>query len=357
MTMRVAALTTGLQTPSSRFRIRQHIAPLAEHGILVREFMPVVGDNVDNLLRPLRPKGTRIRNFPLIYPLYFGLLALRLAARLPGVAASWRYDLTWLERGLCGGWPTLERLLGKPLVLDVDDAVWLAQPFGAKQMQRTAERADVVVVCNSYLADWFGRFCRRVELVPTPVDGDIFFPIAKPEDSAFIVGWTGTSANFPYLASIRQALAKFLHHAPEARLRIVAENPPADLGLPPERVEFVRWSAANEAAAVQTMDVGIMPLADDAWTRGKCAFKLIQYMACGLPVVASPVGMTAEVLGRGNVGLTARNDAQWLDALIFLYEQRDKAKSLGTAGRTKFLEHYSRGAATRQLAEIFNSTR
>ena len=108
---------------------------------------------------------------------------------------------------------------------------------------------------------------------------------------------------------------------------------------------------------MQTMDVGIMPLADDAWTRGKCAFKLIQYMACGLPVVASPVGMTAEVLGRGDVGLTARNDSQWLDALIFLYEQRDKAKSLGTAGRTKFLEHYSRGAATRQLAAIFNGIR
>ena len=179
MTLRVAALTSGLHTPSSRFRIRQHIAPLAEHDILVREFRPVVGNNVDNLLRPLRPKGTRIRSFPPIYPLYVALLSLRVAARVPGVVASWRYDLTWLERGLCDGWPTLERLLGKPLVLDVDDAVWLAEPFGARQMQRTAERADVVVVCNNYLADWFGRYCRRIELVPTPVDGDIFFPIDK----------------------------------------------------------------------------------------------------------------------------------------------------------------------------------
>src|SRR6185437_2053075 len=153
--------------------------------------------------------------------------------------------------GLCDGWPTLETLLGKPLILDVDDAVWLAEPFGTRQMQRAAEHADVVVVCNNYLAEWFGRFCRRVELVPTPVDGDIFFPIEKREDSAFIVGWTGTSANFPYLAAIRHALAKFLHHAPEARLRVVADRPPADLGLPPERIEFIRWSEANEAKLVQ----------------------------------------------------------------------------------------------------------
>jgi glycosyltransferase involved in cell wall biosynthesis len=245
--------------------------------------------------------------------------------------------------------------LGKPLILDVDDAVWLAEPFGARQMQRAAEHADAVVVCNTYLAEWFGRFCRRVELVPTPVDGDVFFPQQKPDDSSFVVGWTGTSANFHYLAMIKDALVSFLRHAPEARLRIVADHPPADLDLPAERVEFVRWSEANEATAVQTMDVGIMPLADDAWTRGKCALKVIQYMACGLPVVASPVGMTAEALDRGDVGLSARSEQQWVDALIFLYENRQKAKSLGAAGRVKFLEHYSRPAATGKLAGIFKS--
>ncbi len=357
MTLRVAALTSGLHTPSSRFRIRQHIAPLAEHDILVREFRPVVGNNVDNLLRPLRPKGTRIRSFPPIYPLYVALLSLRVAARVPGVVASWRYDLTWLERGLCDGWPTLERLLGKPLVLDVDDAVWLAEPFGARQMQRTAERADVVVVCNNYLAEWFGRYCGRIELVPTPVDGDIFFPIDKQHGAEFVVGWTGTQTNFRYLAMIRKALARFLRHAPSARLRIVADHPPTDLELPPERVEFIRWSEASEANAVQAMDVGIMPLADDAWTRGKCGFKVIQYMACGLPVVASPVGMTAEILARGELGFSAETEQEWVDALVYLYEHREKANHLGAEGRAKFLEHYSRGAATRQLAEIFKRLR
>ncbi len=357
MTLRVAALTSGLHTPSSRFRIRQHIEPLAEYGVLVREYRPVVGNNVDNILKPLRPRGTRIRGFPPIYPLYFGLLMLRLAARVPGVAASWRYDLTWLERGLCDGWPTLEPLLGKPLVLDVDDAVWLAEPFGARQMQRIAEYADVVVVCNTYLAEWFGRYCRRIELVPTPVDGDRFFPTQKQHGAEFVVGWTGTQANFRYLALIKNALSRFLRHAPNARLRIVADHPPTDLQLPPERVEFIQWSEANEATSVQAMDVGIMPLADDAWTRGKCGFKVIQYMACGLPVVASPVGMTAEILARGEFGLSADTEQEWVDALVFLYEHRQDANRLGTEGRAKFVEHYSRGAATRQLAGIFKRLR
>lgn len=355
MTLRVAALTSGLHTPSSRFRIRQHIAPLAEHGIVVREFRPSVDNNADRMLRPLRPKGTRIRNFPLIHPLYFGLLGLRLGARVPGLVASWRSDLTWLERGLCDGWPTLETLLGKPLVLDVDDAVWLTQPFGARQMRRTAEHADVVVVCNNYLAEWFGRFCRRIELVPTPVDGDVFFPIQKSTDSSYVVGWTGTSANYPYLALIRESLAKFMRAAPHARLRIVADTAPPNLGLPLDRVDFLRWSESSEAPSVQTMDVGIMPLADDAWTRGKCAFKAIQYMACGLPIVASPVGMSAELLNRANVGIAVRTEQQWLDALIFLYEQRETGKNMGATGRAQFLEHYGRAAATRQLAGIFKS--
>ena len=355
MTLRVAALTSGLRTPSSRFRIRQHIKPLADHGILVNEFKPVIGDAADILLPPLRPKGVRIRHFPPIYPLYLGLLSLRLAARLPGVFASWRHDITWLERGLCAGWPTLETRLRKPLVLDVDDAVWLAEPFGAKQMRGAAQRADVVVVCNCYLAQWFSRFCKRIEIVPTPVDGDVFAPVEKPDHSPYIVGWTGMSGNYRYLADIRSALSRFLRHAPDARLRIVADAPPPDWGLPADSVEFVQWSEASEAVAVQSMNVGIMPLSDDEWTRGKCGFKAIQYMACGLPIVASPVGANVELLRDGSVGLAASSEEQWLDALIFLYEQRGEARSIGTRGRARFLERYSRAAATAQLARIFKT--
>jgi glycosyltransferase involved in cell wall biosynthesis len=103
------------------------------------------------------------------------------------------------------------------------------------------------------------------------------------------------------------------------------------------------------------MNVGIMPLSDDEWTRGKCGFKAIQYMACGLPIVASPVGANIELLRDGSVGLAASSEEQWLDALIFLYEQRGEARSIGTRGRTRFLERYSRAAATAQLARIFKT--
>ena len=356
MTLRVAALTSGLHTPSSRFRIRQHIAPLVKHGIEVREFKPFVEESVDNVLLPLRPEGVRIRQMPPLYPVYGALLALRVAARMPGVAASWHSDVTWLERGLCAGWPTLEKQLRKPLVLDVDDAVWLAEPLGGTQMRRAAERADVVVVCNSYLADWFGQYCTRIEMVPTAVDAEVFVPAPKKERSPYIVGWTGVRANYRYVEAIRPALARFLAHAPDARLRIVADAPPPHWDLPADSVEFIQWSEQNEIASVQSMDVGIMPLLDTEWTRGKCGFKAIQYMACGVPVIASPVGMNVELLQRG-VGLAASTEQQWLDALIFLYEHSEDARRIGALGRTIFLERYSLAAATSQLARIFKSLR
>jgi len=154
---------------------------------------------------------------------------------------------------------------------------------------------------------------------------------------------------------IHEALSKFLRHAPEARLRIVAEARPENLKLPPDRIDFIEWSESSEARAVQGMDVGIMPLTDDTWSKGKCAFKVIQYMACAVPVVASPIGMTADVLARGEFGMAARTEQEWLDALVFLYEQRAEARRLGASGRASFLEHYSRAAATRRIADVFMS--
>jgi glycosyltransferase involved in cell wall biosynthesis len=357
MTLRVAAITTGSRTPSSRFRVRQHIKPLRDYDIVVREFIPVVDDRVESALRFVHPKSVRIRDFPPAYPFYAAHLAARVAAHLPGIVSSRRYDVTWLSRGLCEGWHTLESKLGKPLVLDVDDAIWLREPFGERQARGAAQRADVVVVCNDYLAEWFAPHCKRIEHVATAVDGEVFFPVDTRADDRFVIGWTGTSSNFRYLANMRHALAAFLRHAPDARLRIVADARPTGLELPEHAVEFVRWSEADEARAVQTMDVGIMPLVDDAWTRGKCAFKVIQYMACGLPVVASPYGMNAEAMGCGTVGMTATTDQQWLDALVFLYEQRDEARRIGAAARRAFLERFDLPVATRKLAEIFLSLR
>lgn len=351
--MRIAAITPGRTVPSARFRVRQHIAGLRDFGISVREFYPPIGEEI---LQLVKPRNVRVRQFPPAYPVYALLQAQAILSATMATLRTWGYDVTWLQRGLIPGWPTMEVALKRPMVIDVDDAVWQSRPFGDCQMKWAAERADAVVVCNAYLAEWFQAHCRRVELMPTTVDGERFVPLGVARDGPFVVGWTGTSGNFAYLFKIRDALEEFLGLAPDACLRFVADKDPRELlALPNDRVEFVKWSEENEVAAVQSMSVGLMPLEDDKWAHGKCSFKIIQYMACGVPFVVSPVGMNAEVLRCGSAGFAARGHAEWVEVLLHLYRERDVAKELGQKGRSIFLANYDRHLVTEKLAILFRS--
>lgn len=348
---KIAALTSGPYTPSTRFRIRQHITPLKEYGFEIDEFFPNVRKEA---FFDFFPQKIGLRNFPPVWPLYFAHEARKTASLLPGILASRHAEITWLERGLCPGWPTFEFALKRPLVLDVDDAVWKSGPFGNKQMRITAQRADVVCVGNSFLADWFGHFNSNIRIIPTSIDSERFFPAENKQNSEdFIVGWTGTSGNFRYLYNISEALNKLFQHVPTARLLIVAECRPDALDLPNDRVDFQYWSEENESKLIQVMDVGIMPLNDDEWCKGKCAFKMLQYMACGLPVVVSPVGMNLEVMKLGDVGFAVNTVGEWADALIALYENPVQRRLMGSLGRTIFENYFSRKIVTKALAEIF----
>ena len=346
--IKVAALTGGRYIPSSRFRFRQHFQPLTEYGVNVSEYSPVISKSV-TALKLLN--GKRLREAPYILPLFFAVEIGKFASLLPGVLKSWRHDIVWLERGLYDGLPTIECGLKKPLVLDVDDAVWQSPPYGESQMKYTALRADTIVVGNTYLADWFSQFSKNIEIIPTAVDTNQFFPVQQDENRSFTVGWTGTSGNFNYLCSISNALKNFFEYAKNARLLVVADKFPDGFDLPYERLDFVKWSENNEAAMVQKMDVGLMPLADDSWSRGKCSFKMLQYMACGIPVVVSPVGMNAEVLAKGNIGFKATSEKDWLDVLIYLYEDENRRAIMGKEGRRIVERDYCRTVVTELLAK------
>jgi glycosyltransferase involved in cell wall biosynthesis len=347
----VAALTSGRRVPSARFRVRQHVEPLRLLGVDVHEYVPAI-DKYARL--PGWPAGvSQVAVWPL-YPLW---QAVKVSSRLRAVLASRRYDVTWLERELLPGYLTLERALKRPLVLDVDDAIWLAKPFGRSAARAIARQADVIVAGNRYLGEWFSEHNRDVHVVPTAVDTDRFRPRSRPvsDRASFVVGWTGTSANLPFLRSIERPLRRFLDEHPRARLRVVSDAPP---GLTARgRVDYVPWSEEVEVSAVQEMDVGLMPLPDDEWTRGKCGFKMLQYMACGVPVVASPVGVNAQILAMGELGLAAREEADWYDALRWLYTNASQALQYGQNGRSVAETRFGKEVVARQLAEIFRRFR
>ena len=345
----VAALTSGWQTPSSRFRVRQHISPLRELGVAVQEYVPAI-DKYRNL--PFWPEKV---NYRYGLPLFLMWQGVKVATRIPGVWGSWSHQVTWLGRELLPGLLTLEPLLKRPMVFDVDDAVWLAPPFG-KSVKTIARRSKIVVAGNNYLADWFASCCRDVRVVPTAVDLDRYRP--RPahhtgHNGPFRIGWIGTSGNLRYLEAIESPLDLFLADHRDSELLVVADKPPAFRHLPGDRVRFLPWSEKAEVGALQQMDVGLMPLPNEVWTRGKCSYKMLQYMACGIPVVVSPVGMNVEILALGRAGLACCNDGEWYEALSHLYANRERACIYGAEGRAIVERSFSREQVTETMAEIF----
>jgi len=330
----LAALTTGFNKPAPRFRIRQYIQRLAEHGVVVKELMPF-SDKTYYFPGPFKAMN-----------------------RISSLFRSREADVVWLGREFAVGYETFERLLKRPRILDVDDAVWLHRPFGRFTMPDIARAMDAVTAGNSYLAEYFGRYCKKVYVVPTAIDLDRYTlrpESANEQGGKFVIGWTGSSSNFKYLDSIEPVLNRFIQEYDRAELILTADRPWEYSLLPAEKVRFIRWSVEEEVSILHSMSVGIMPLADDKWSRGKCAFKMLQYMGVGLPVIVSPVGMNREVLDKGDIGLAASSPDQWYDALVSLYKDRPLQVKSGLEGRKVVEQFYNADIIARELAEIFKS--
>ena len=349
--MKVAALTSGLNIPSARFRVRQYLPYLKRSGLDVTEYCPRVSQGAR---LPGRLGEVRARYFP---PLLIGQAATNFACRIPGIMGSYKADVTWLERNFIPGLDDFSGLLKRPLVLDIDDAIWLYSPLGVGMISRLVGRADMVLAGNQYLANWCSQFCKDIKIIPTAVDANRFSSreVPKAEGAPFVVGWIGTSGNFRFLDIIEAALARFFRASPGARFLVVADKCPKLTTLPPNQIDFVPWDASNEHLLLQEMDVGLMPIDDTDLSRGKCSFKMLQYMAAGIPVVASPFGMNSEVFAAGNIGYAARTEQDWVDALFQCSKDRAERISQGKNGREVIVSQYSAEVVAFKISEAFNT--
>ena len=336
--MRVVAFTSGLNEPSSRFRVRQFIPSLASHGVHVDEY-PCTPAKFD-------PVPFGVPRFVWDYR--------RLRSRKRAFHSASTADLVWMEREFLAGRETLELSVGRASnrILDIDDAIFLSGVKGFSE--RIAAGCAAVIVGNAWLAEHYRPHAKRVFVVPTSVEpADWAGGNPNPGQNRWIVGWTGSSANFPYLLQTEPALAIFLANHRDAVVRVVADKPPLWKSLPPEQIEFVRWTVEAERLAVRGMDVGLMPLADEEWARGKCAAKMLVYMAAGLPVVVSPVGANVDVLARDDVGYAARTTEEWLAALERLYRDAQGARAMGQRGLAVVKAEYSVTINAARLAAVF----
>lgn len=331
--LRVAAFTGGVAVPSARFRVRQYIPTLLQHGVAVKEMYSRFGK--------YPPQNRWIR------PLWAGAT---LAEQIPNIIKSHRFDAVLLQREMLSTFATLEPLTKTPRVLDVDDAIFLRR--NGDFARRLAQISDRVICGNTYLADWFSVWNKDIFIIPTAVDTDRYVPAFKRNncEDAMVIGWIGISENLKYVYAIEGALAKVMELHEKAKLRIVCNKAPEFHLIDVRRCEFIRWSEAVEIESIQGMDIGIMPLENTAWARGKCSLKMLQYMACGLPVVASPVGMNADVLSMGNVGIAVLCEAEWVDAIVSLLVDPALRQKMGTYGRQVVMESFSVTRVAPQIA-------
>ena len=212
----------------------------------------------------------------------------------------------------------------------------------------------MIIAGNAYLADWYSQYNANVRIVHTAIDTARFVP-AEHEPDAFVIGWTGSSWTLPYLESIEDSLHQFMSLHPDSKIRVIADRAPAFQRINARQVEYVSWSPENEAVSLRGMSVGLMPLPDDDWTRGKCSFKMLQYMSCGIPTVVSPVGLNADILHMGDSEIAVTRESDWVAALDAYYTDTAKAREAGKIGRQIVEQHFSRRVITEQLAEIFHS--
>lgn len=321
---------------SNRLRIEQYTAPLHKAGIDLEVSPFLAGAEYAVLYQPGR---TFTKAFA---------VARGLGRRVRDLARASRYDLVLVHREASPvGPPLVERILGMlgvPYVYDFDDAIFVLPPYGANRrwgwlrppgrVAESVRRARLVVTQNEYLAEWARRHNDRVAVIPTPVDTDLHRPAEIQVRLPLVIGWVGSPTTAPYLHAIDGALER-VARTHEVVVRIVG----GDYTNSAVRVDARQYSLEDEPREVAGFDVGVLPEPDDAWTRGKGAFKALLYMASAVPVVASRVGVNSEVIG--DAGYCVESEDEWVMALERLLGDSALRRDLGARGRARVEQRYS----------------
>ncbi len=333
---------------SPRYRVTQFLPYLEAHGVECTVHCPLTGPEFATLTGPGRTRRP------------FHYHAKETPRRIRQILGACSYDIVFLQKAILTaylrGMPALLRTCARRLVYDLDDAVHLAPPHPLRRVWRLLEdrgqvnkilaAADLVLAGNGWLAEAARDCGGPVALFPTVVDTDRFAPAPDPPIE-YRVGWMGNPSTTSCLAPAASALETL----EDGELVLVG----ADTGQTVVRKAIIRpWSLASEVEELQHFAVGIMPLPEADWHKGKCALKALQYMACGIPCVASPVGPARDIIVHNENGLLAETPAQWRDA----FEQlRDPVlrQTLGAAGRATVEKQFSLRQAAPRLLELLES--
>lgn len=332
-----------LEGPSTRFRLVQFFDYLSRNG-------------VESELRPFFTSTEARHIYRSGHAALKILLTLKATLRRLGdVVRAGRFDVVYILREAFPFGPGLvERALhwrAGCLVFDFDDAIYLPSSAFQNPLDRLRDwtkpaalvrAADFVLPGSAWLADFAlqnGADPARIMILPTVVDARVYCPAEETRHGAdVVVGWIGTPRNTSYLRDMMPVFRRVAAQCPHARFVFVG----AELfATDTVAAEFRDWSMENEVADLQSFDIGIMPLPSNDFEKGKCGFKLIEYMAVGVPTVASPVGANVDIVLSGTTGFLAENADDWVTALIRLIEDAALRRRMGAEGRVRAQNHYS----------------
>ena len=322
--------------PSQRFRFEQYLEPLRQHGFEIDVSSLLDPDGSALLARKGRLGGKA------------ALVARSAAKRSRDVMRGRSYDVALIHReAFPVGFPVFERsiqALGTPYVYDLDDAIYLPpggkprfSAFRHQKAEGIARHARIVTAGNRYLADWARRHNDDVRLIPTTIDTELYRPSSNSDpDAPLCVGWSGSHHTAGYLDAIAPVLRE-LQQEKGVRLRVIGDE---RFSIPGAEVEALPWREESELEDLWQIDVGLMPMPDDQWARGKCGLKALQYMALEIPAVISPVGVNVEI-ARGGAALLASSPHEWREAILGLIESAERRSKQGALGRKRVEEGYS----------------
>lgn len=325
---------------SSRYRVYQYLPFIESFGFRAK------------LMPPLFPRDRGIMRW------VHGIMEKAACVR-----AALETDVLFIQKRLFSeGFVGKLQTLGKRIVFDFDDSIFtspkadwsaITRSRTLARICRVLEAADLVIVGNRFLKSFAEESgAKRVEVLPTPIDTSKLPVKAQYDQGRPTVGWIGSAVNHPYVDLLSRVLPPLSQEFQGLKLLMVSDRAYAMHGV---AVENRPWSDETEARDIHDMDVGLMPLADNDWTRGKCALKALQYMSCGVPAVCSPVGANLEVIDDGRQGFLPRTDEEWLERLARLLRSSELRRDFGSQGRTKVETNYSLNAMGPRMVELLQS--
>jgi glycosyltransferase involved in cell wall biosynthesis len=341
------------RSPSQRFRFEQYLNFLEQHNYSFT-FSYLLNEKADKIF--YKPGHAFKKSL---------IVAKSTVKRIKEVITAKKFDLVFVQReAFMLGSSIFEKMIGKsiPLIFDFDDSIWMQNISDAnkklsflKDANKTKhiiKAAKLVFAGNQYLAEYAKPFNNNIKVVPTTIDTDIYKRKINVGNDTVCIGWSGSFSTIQHFATAIPALKRIKeHYASKVTFKIIGDG---NYYCQELDVKGEPWVSETEVEELSKIEIGIMPLPDDEWAKGKCGLKGLQYMALSIPTLMSPVGVNTEIIQHGENGYLPLSEDDWVKYLSELIQNKELRKRIGDAGRVTVIEKYSVEAWKEKYLEYFD---